>query len=79
MPPRIGPRKPVRVFLAEWREYIGVSQQDLGNRFDPPVAKGTISRWESKPSTVSLGVVSAYAEALGPKVRVIDLYRLPPA
>lgn len=76
MPPRIGPRKPVRVFLAEWREDLGLSQQDVGNRIEPPVDKGTVSRWENaKPGGLSLGVIAAYAEALGRSAA--EMYRPP--
>ncbi|WP_410052672.1 helix-turn-helix domain-containing protein, partial [Bradyrhizobium sp. SZCCHNR1064] len=34
MPPRIGPRKPVRLFLAEWREKRGLTQQQLADRLE---------------------------------------------
>jgi transcriptional regulator with XRE-family HTH domain len=77
MPPRIGPKKPVRVYLALWREYLELSQQEVGNRIDPPVDKGTVSRWENAaPGRLTLGVLAAYAEALGRPVA--DMYRRPP-
>lgn len=76
MPPRIGPRRPVRVFLAEWREFVGLSQEALGHRIHPPVEKGTVSRWETAaPGKLTLGVISAYAEALGRETT--EMYRLP--
>lgn len=78
MPPRIGPRTPARVFLAEWRDHYGVSQEALGLRFDPPVDKGTISRWEAIPKGLSIHVVQAYAEALDPDLDWTMLGRLPP-
>lgn len=68
MPPRILPRRPVRVFLAEHREahVPKMTQEDLGARIRPPVDKGTVSRWESAPpGRLSTGVIAAYAEALG--------------
>jgi transcriptional regulator with XRE-family HTH domain len=78
MPPRIGPRKPVRVYLALWREKKDLTQEQLGERFEPPVDKGTISRWENaKPGGLTLGVIAAYAEALGRKAP--DMYGRPPA
>lgn len=69
MPPRIGPKRPHRVYLAEWRESLDLSQTDLGNRIDPPVDKGTVSRWEKTARTgkISTAIVVAYAEALGKK------------
>lgn len=76
MPARIGPKKPVRVFLREHREAAGLTQQQVGDRIDPPVAKGTVARWEgAKPGHLMLGVIAAYAEALG-KVPA-EMYRKP--
>jgi hypothetical protein len=78
MPPRIGPRRPVRVYLAKWREahIPKLTQEQLGQRIDPPVDKGTVSRWESAPpGKLSLGVIAAYAEALGREAA--DMYRPP--
>lgn len=78
MPARIGPKRAVRVYLAAWREDAELSQEDLGNRFDPPVAKGTISRWEkAPPGKLTAGVIAAYAEAL--ERLPTDMYRLPKA
>lgn len=69
MPPRIGPKKPIQFFLAEWREANDppLSQEQLGQRIDPPVDKGTVSRWEghARHGKLTTGVVGAYAEALG--------------
>lgn len=78
MPPRIGPRKPVRVFLRLWREHYGLSQEQLGQRISPPVEKGVVSKWEKNglAGALPLGVVAAFAEALGRET--VDMYRLPP-
>lgn len=77
MPPRIGPRRPVRVFLAQWRERAELTQEQLGNRIHPAVDKGTVSRWESaQPGRLTLGVIAAYAEALGRTPA--EMYRPPP-
>jgi transcriptional regulator with XRE-family HTH domain len=45
---------------------LELSQTDLGNRIDPPVDKGTVSRWEktARAGKVSTAIVAAYAEAL---------------
>lgn len=76
MPPRIGPRKPIRVFLAEWRESLNLSQEQVGGRIEPPVDKGTVSRWENAlPGRLTLGVIAAYAEALGR--HPTEMYRPP--
>lgn len=78
MPPRIGPKTPVRVFLQEWREHHGLTQEQLGGRISTPVDKGTVSRWETaEPGRLTAGVIAAFAEALGR--HVTEMYRLPPA
>lgn len=76
MPPRIGPKTPVRVYLALWREHHGLTQEQLGNRIKPPVDKPTVSRWENAPpGRLTLGVIAAYAEALGRDAP--EMYRRP--
>ena len=81
MPPRIGPKKPIQFFLAEWREANDppLSQEQLGLRITPPVDKGTVSRWEGKARAGSLttDVVAAYAEALDKSFE--DMLRHPDA
>lgn len=79
MPARIGPKNLLhtRVFLREWREWRDLSQEQLGGRIEPPVDKGTVSRWENaKPGKISLGVIAAFAEAVDRSTR--DMYELPP-
>lgn len=78
MPARIYPRRPVPVFLKEWREYIDLTLDEVGGRFHPPVSKSTVFRWEeAKPGEIRIGVIAAYAEALGR--HVTEMFRLPPA
>lgn len=78
MPPRIGPKRPQRVYLRQWREHKKLSLEEVGGRFDPPVGKGTVSKIEEKPAyLLTLGVLQEYADAL----QLSDfsmLYRLPP-
>lgn len=76
---RIGPRRPFRVFLREWREYLDLTQETVGNRFDPPVDRGQISKIETKARTGHIGneTVAAYAEALNRPI--VDMYGHPPA
>jgi transcriptional regulator with XRE-family HTH domain len=81
MPPRVTPRKSVPVFLVEWREHLGLKQQQVGDAFEPPTDKGTISRYERDRRGLSLNVLAAYAEALstlsGRRIPVTHLYRRP--
>ena len=75
-PTRIGPKQPVRVYLAAWREHSRLSQSQLGARIGPHgVDKGTVSRWETSMRVPSTNVVAAYAEALG--IPIGYLYRRP--
>ena len=76
MSDRIGPRKPIKIFLRGWREHVGLTQERLGGRIGTDgVEKGTISRWENFNRTATTNVMAAYAEALG--IPVTHLYRLP--
>jgi transcriptional regulator with XRE-family HTH domain len=76
MPARIGPRKPVKIFLREWREHLGFTQEKIGARIGPDgVDKGTISRWESSDRIPTINVMAAYAEALN--IPVSYLHRPP--
>ena len=70
---RIGPRKPVRVYLALHREALGLSQETVGGRLG--VGKGTISRWENAKRIPTINVLAAYAEALN--IPVQRLYSRP--
>ncbi len=73
MPPRIGSRRPVKLYLAEWRESRQLTQQQLADRLD--TTDVTISRWETgkrRPDDQAKGDI---AWVLG--IEVVDLYRHP--
>jgi transcriptional regulator with XRE-family HTH domain len=72
-PTRIGPKLPVRAYIAQWRESKGLTQEQLADRLD--VSKSTISKWESEDRAPSINTLAAVAEALG--VRTEALYRYP--
>lgn len=59
---RIGPRRPVHIYLREWRENRNLTQQQLADRLG--VDKATISRWEGGKRSPSLNVLAALGEAL---------------
>ncbi|WP_410052705.1 helix-turn-helix transcriptional regulator [Bradyrhizobium sp. SZCCHNRI1073] len=73
MPPRIGPRRPSRLFLSEWREHRGLTQEQLGQRLG--TSHVTISRWETRKRQPDLKAQEAIAEALG--IEFVDLRRHP--
>lgn len=75
MPVRIGPRKPLHVFIVEWREKAGLTQAQLGARLNPPVSDVTVSRWETGKRRPDLDVLAAISEALGRLP--VDMYRHP--
>lgn len=81
---RIGPKRPIRVYLAEWREDRGLTQVQLAERLG--VTDMTVSRWERAcanparaPGTAlpNTNVLAAICEALGGNLEVRDLYRHP--
>lgn len=73
MPKRIGPRRPHRIFLAEWREFRGLTQERLGQRLG--VSGVTVHRWEKALALPNTNVLAALAEALD--ISPTDLYRHP--
>lgn len=71
---RIGAKKPVRLYIAEWRKFRNdMSQEQLANRIGS--TKSSISRWETGERDITMGALAAIAEAL--QCEVPDLYRDP--
>jgi transcriptional regulator with XRE-family HTH domain len=70
---RIGARRPIRLYLAEWREHKGLTQQALADRLE--TTDVTISRWETGKRQPNLDAQAAIAEALG--IDPFDLRRHP--
>ena len=70
---RIGPKKPIRLFLAEWRNHRQMTQAQLAGRVGTTVP--SISRWENADRDITMGALGAIAEALA--CDVVDLYRDP--
>jgi transcriptional regulator with XRE-family HTH domain len=62
MPAKIGPRKPVRKFIAEHREAKGLTQKQLAERLG--CDEMTVSRWENDKTRVDMDTLQAIAEAL---------------
>lgn len=73
MPPRIGPKKPFKLFIADWREKKGLTQQQLADRLG--TTDVTISRWETRMRQADENAREAIAEALG--IEPEDLRRHP--
>lgn len=73
MPVRIGPRRPRRIYLAEWRARRGITQQQLAERLD--TTSMTVSRWERGTALLNTGTQVAVAEALD--IEPEDLWRHP--
>ena len=70
---RIGPRRPIKLYIAEWREHRRLTQQQLADRIGS--SKSTISRWESNSRDLTVNAMAAIAEALDCKVA--DMHRPP--
>jgi transcriptional regulator with XRE-family HTH domain len=73
MPPRLKPKVPQPLFIAEWREQRGLTQEQLGAKLNTTGV--SISRYETRERQPDLRAQEAIAEALG--INVIDLRRDP--
>ncbi len=73
MASRIYPKRPPRLYLAEWRESKGLTQAQLGARLG--VNSVTVSRWETERRSPDLNVLAAISEALG--IDISSIYRHP--
>lgn len=71
--PRIGPRRPRKLYIAEWRESRGLTQKQFGDRLG--VTDVTVSRWELGRVLLNTNVMAAIAEALN--IEPQDLYHPP--
>lgn len=60
---RIGPNKPIKVFLREWRQHFRLSQDELAARLN--TSKATVSRKENQKRGYDVGYIAAVAEVLG--------------
>jgi transcriptional regulator with XRE-family HTH domain len=72
--PRIGLRKPARLFIHEWMEKRRLNQTDIARRLEVG-SSGTISKKLKDPAKMSTEWIAAFAFALD--VEVGDLYRHP--
>lgn len=70
---RIGPKKPFRLYIAEYRELAGLTQPQLAARVG--TTKTSISRWENGERDPTTKVLAALAYALNKEVA--DLFRDP--
>jgi transcriptional regulator with XRE-family HTH domain len=73
MPPRIGRRRPLRLYIAEWRNRLDLTQVQLGSRLG--TSGVTVSRWETGERKPDLDAQAAISEALG--IDPVDLLRHP--
>lgn len=73
MADRIYARRKPHLYLAEWREKKGLTQQQLADRLG--ASDVTISRWETGRRRPNLDAQEAISEALG--IEAVDLRRHP--
>lgn len=73
MPARIGPRRPRRLYVREWRESRGLTQEVLAKRLE--TTGTTVHRWETGQSALNTTVMAALADALS--IEPEDLYHHP--
>lgn len=72
---RLGPKRPFKHFLREWREARHLTQEQLADRLD--TGKDQVSRWENGKRGMTIEVQVAIAEAL--QIEPADLFRDPAA
>ena len=78
MAARIYPKRPPKLFIAEWRDKFGFTQAELGLRLGSEgVSDVTVSRWETGERRPDIDTLAATAEALGHNLEARDLYRHP--
>jgi transcriptional regulator with XRE-family HTH domain len=73
MPSRIVPKIPPRLYLKEWRELRGYTQEELADRAG--TTQSTIGKYERGERRPDIDVLAAIAEALD--LRADDLLRDP--
>lgn len=72
---RIGGRRPYRIYLAEWIESKGLTQDQMAARMD--CSPGTVSKLVGNKMARTPEWLARFAYALGPDVEVHDLFRDP--
>jgi transcriptional regulator with XRE-family HTH domain len=72
---RIGPKHPTHLYLREYRDDRGLTQEQLAERIG--TTKATISRIENGRRDPTLGFLGAAVEALGRGLVVSDLFSPP--
>src|SRR5262245_49129028 len=53
------------LYIAEWIAHFGLSDEQVANRLDPPVARETVWRWQKEQHRLNPGKINALAQALG--------------
>ena len=71
--PIIAPTQQNGLYLAEWREHRGLTQQQLADQLGSFTS--TVSRWENLQREPNLGTQKAIADVLS--IEVTDLHRHP--
>src|SRR5690349_7208577 len=61
MVPRIGPKRAPKLFLSEWMDNRGLSDERLAGRLG--VERETVNRWRNHPQRLSLPRIEEIAQA----------------
>ena len=70
---RIGPRKARRLFILEWMEHRGISDEQMAGRIG--VARETVTRWRTHQHRLNPEKIAALAHALD--IEPEELWRPP--
>lgn len=71
---KIYPRRRGHLYIAEWMEHRGLSDEKLAGRLD--VARETVTRWRSQQHRLNPDKIAAIAKALD--IEPEELWRPPP-
>jgi len=63
------------VYLREWREFLNMTQPELGGACDPPLASQRIGDLENHRGSPTVATLERLADALD--IPVTDLFRSP--
>jgi hypothetical protein len=72
---RIGGRRRAHLYIKEWMDLRGLSDEALGNRLEPGVARQTVHRWRHEQWRLDPYKIAAIARALDCEPQ--DLWSMP--
>lgn len=60
---RLQPQQIRRIYLREWREHLGLTQEAIAAELGTD--KGTVSKWENQKRTINLNMLMELSRVMG--------------